>query len=299
LAWYLFYYTSIPFKETLAQNAGDQIFLLDSEFFKKWRDGEFFEKSLGKFIYSMGSWLAYVFSIMNREIPKHPFHIVTPSPWPLFAAFGALLITVGGVLYMHSFKFGGLTLFLGISYVIGILTLWWRDVIREASFLGNHTPAVQTSLKIGVALFIVSEVMFFFGFFWAFFHSSLSPDVSIGSVWPPLGISPISPYGIPLFNSFVLALSGYTVTYAHHAMLEGEKSHVFSGLIFTLFLAILFSSLQFLEYKTLPFLLSDGVYGSTFFMTTGFHAFHVIIDLLFYWFVYFVCLSLLVHIILI
>jgi cytochrome c oxidase subunit 3 len=277
LSWYLFYYTMVPFKETLNETMGDNLLLLDSMFFKKWRDGIFYEKTFTSFIGPLASWLGYLVNTMSREIPKHPFHIVTPSPWPLLAAFGALLITTGGVLYMHSYQLGGLTLSLGITYVIAVVTLWWRDVIREASFLGNHTNAVQTSLKIGVVLFIVSEVMFFFSFFWAFFHSSLSPAIDIGSIWPPLGITPISPYGIPLFNSFILALSGYTVTYAHHAMLEGDRNHVFSGLVFTLFLAFLFSALQFVEYRTLPFLLADGIYGSTFFMTTGFHALHVII----------------------
>jgi len=133
-AWYLFYYTMVPFKETFNETMGDHLMELDYMYFKKWRDGMFFEKSFTSFFHPFVSWLNYVFSIMNREIPKHPFHIVTPSPWPLLAAFGALILTTGGVLYMHMYKFGGLTLLCGLFYLIAVVTLWWRDVVREALF---------------------------------------------------------------------------------------------------------------------------------------------------------------------
>lgn len=102
---------------------------------------------------------------------KHPYHLVTPSPWPLLASLGALMITLGGVMYMHKVSLGGLTLSFGVAYLSFIASLWWRDVIREAVFEGAHTRKVQHGLKLGMVLFIVSEVMFFFGFFWAYFHS--------------------------------------------------------------------------------------------------------------------------------
>jgi len=213
---------------------------------------------------------------MNKR-PLHPFHLVTPSPWPMFASFAAFIMTVGGVMYMHSYKLGGFTLAFGVVYLVLILSLWWRDVIREATFEGMHTTAVQRGLKMGVVLFIVSEVMFFFAFFWAYFHSSLAPAIEIGSIWPPAGIAVFNPWGVPLLNTLILLLSGVTITYAHHALTAGNRFYLVDGLAFTIILAIIFTCLQVYEYKTAPFNISDGIYGSTFFMSTGFHGFHVII----------------------
>jgi len=214
---------------------------------------------------------------MSVKRPLHPFHLVTPSPWPMFASFAAFIMTVGGVMYMHSYKFGGFTLFFGTVNLLLVLALWWRDVIREATFEGMHTKAVQRGLKMGVVLFIVSEVMFFFAFFWAYFHSSLAPAIEIGSIWPPAGISAFNPWGVPLLNTLILLLSGVTITYAHHALTSGNRAFLVDGLAFTILLAIIFTFLQAYEYRTAPFNISDGIYGSTFFMATGFHGFHVII----------------------
>jgi cytochrome c oxidase subunit 3 len=140
-----------------------------------------------------------------------------------------------------------------------------------------HTKAVQRGLKMGVVLFIVSEVMFFFAFFWAYFHSSLAPAIEIGSIWPPVGITVFSPWGVPLLNTLILLLSGVTITYAHHALTLGNRFYLVDGLAFTILLAVIFTFLQAFEYRTAPFNISDGIYGSTFFMATGFHGFHVII----------------------
>ena len=207
----------------------------------------------------------------------HQYHLVDPSPWPIFGSLGGFCLTVGGVLYMHKFS-GGWSLFLtGLFIVILTMFVWWQDVIREATFEGCHTITVQKGLRLGMILFIISEVMFFFAFFWAFFHSSFAPVFNIGSVWPPKCISLISTYTVPLTNTFFLLASGATVTWAHHAILARAKKHTIIALIFTLIFAILFSFLQSVEYLNAPFSISDGIYGSCFFMLTGFHGFHVFI----------------------
>ena len=130
-------------------------------------------------------------------------------------------------------------------------------------------------------LFIVSEVMFFFGFFWAFFHSSLSPVPEIGSLWPPMGIDTISAWGVPLLNTIILLSSGITITWAHHAIVCGHRKNAISGLLLTIILALLFTMLQGFEYIDANFTISDSIYGSTFYLATGFHGFHVIIGTIF------------------
>jgi len=211
----------------------------------------------------------------------HNFHLVDPSPWPLMASIGALTLTTGGVMYMHYFDFGVEILELGLLSVIFILILWWRDVVREATFQGHHTPEVQKGLRYGMILFIVSEVMFFVAFFWAYFHAGLAPTVEIGSIWPPKGIQAFSPFEVPLLNTAILLLSGATITVAHYAILSNDRKRTIKAFIVTLFLAIIFTAVQAYEYFGAPFSISDSIYGSTFFMATGFHGFHVIIGTVF------------------
>lgn len=207
----------------------------------------------------------------------HSYHLVDPSPWPFVGAFGAFMLTLGGVLYMHKFS-GGFNLFMtGFITILFVMYAWWRDVVREATFEDTHTVTVQKGLRLGVALFITSEVMFFFAFFWAFFHSSIAPVYNIGGVWPPKAITTISAYTIPLTNTFILLTSGATVTWSHHALISRAKRHAVLGLVFTLGLAALFTSLQGVEYVNAPFNISDGIYGSCFYLATGFHGLHVII----------------------
>lgn len=207
----------------------------------------------------------------------HSYHLVDPSPWPLLASFGAFMLTSGLVLYMHKFIGGWQLLTTGFTLILYIMYTWWRDVIREATFEDQHTITVQKGLRLGMVLFIVSEIMFFFAFFWAFFHSSIAPVHSIGGVWPPKAISTINTFTIPLTNTFLLLTSGATVTWAHHALLVRAKKHTLIALIFTILLATLFTCLQGLEYVNAPFNISDGVYGSCFYMATGFHGFHVFV----------------------
>ncbi len=212
---------------------------------------------------------------------KHTFHLVDPSPWPLITSVGVLGLTNGFVMYIHFFKHGEIIFFSSLIFVILCMTIWWRDVIREATFEGHHTKAVTRGLKYGMILFIVSEIMFFFAFFWAFFHSSLSPTIEIGSIWPPVGIQPFNPWGIPFLNTLILLLSGATITWAHHALTSGFRTESMHGLIATILLAILFTGFQVFEYAEASFDISDGIYGSTFYMATGFHGFHVIIGTIF------------------
>jgi cytochrome c oxidase subunit 3 len=208
---------------------------------------------------------------------SHSYHLVDPSPWPLVASLGAFMLTSGLVLYMHKFLGGWELFFNGFFLILYVMYTWWRDIVREATFEDKHTVVVQKGLRLGMVLFIVSEIMFFFAFFWAFFHSSIAPTYNIGGVWPPKAINTINTYTVPLTNTFILLTSGATVTWSHHALLARAKKHTIIALIFTLSLATLFTCLQGLEYINAPFNISDGVYGSCFYMATGFHGFHVFI----------------------
>ncbi len=218
---------------------------------------------------------------MRSALQKHPFHLVDPSPWPLFASLAALATTLGGVMYMHAYRGGGASLALGATMLLYAMYVWWRDVVREATFQGHHTQAVQRGLKYGMVLFIVSEVMFFAAFFWGFFHSSLAPTIELGAVWPPKGIEALDPWGVPFLNTVLLLSSGAAVTWAHHALLAGEGRQARLALACTVGLALLFTALQGVEYAEAPFTIADSVYGATFYLATGFHGFHVIVGTLF------------------
>ncbi len=233
---------------------------------------------------------------------KHSFHIVTRSPWPLYSSIGALMLTFGLVMHMHNYLYGSLLSLAGFLLILLMMFVWWRDVIRESTFSGYHTKKVQQGLRLGVILFIISELMLFFSFFWAFFHASLSPSVVLGSVWPPLGINVLNPLKIPLLNTLILLLSGLTVTWSHHVIRDKSwQTFFFSdavtedegfsfldnyvicafALFLTIFLGLEFTVWQGYEYYKATFYIYDGVYGSTFYMTTGLHGLHVIVGTLF------------------
>jgi cytochrome c oxidase subunit 3 len=192
-----------------------------------------------------------------------------------------LATTTSGVLCMHNFQNTSWIFFIALFTVVYAMSLWFRDVISEGTYLGNHTIAVQKGINIGVALFIISEVFFFLAIFWAFFHNSISPDVEIGAQWPPLGIQAINPFELPLLNTMILLSSGVTVTYAHHSLIQGNRSGTLYGLIYTIILALIFTALQGVEYSVSSFTISDGVFGSCFYFGTGFHGLHVIIGTIF------------------
>jgi cytochrome c oxidase subunit 3 len=212
--------------------------------------------------------------IQNRTISKFqffPFHLVDPSPWPILLSFSLLNLTIGAVAYMHGFTYGGYILTLGFILTTYGMILWFRDVIIEATYLGHHTKEVKNGIMMGVLLFIVSEIFAFLSVFWAFFHSSLTPAIEIGGTWPPLGITPLDPFAIPLLNTFLLLSSGAFITYGHHALIAGNRKGAIDGVILTIILAILFTGLQYFEYSEAGFTMSDGVYGSAFYASTGLH----------------------------
>ncbi|XP_061368160.1 cytochrome c oxidase subunit 3 [Gastrolobium bilobum] len=215
------------------------------------------------------------------ESQRHSYHLVDPSPWPISGSLGALATTVGGVMYMHSFQGGATLLSLGLIFILYTMFVWWRDVLRESTLEGHHTKVVQLGPRYGSIPFIVSEVMFLFAFFRASSHSSLAPTVEIGGIWPPKGIWVLDPREIPFLNTPILLSSGAAVTWAHHAILAGKEKRAVYALVATVSLALVFTGFQGMEYVQAPFTISDSIYGSTFFLATGFHGFHVIIGTLF------------------
>ena len=218
---------------------------------------------------------------MYKSVQAHPYHLVEPSPWPIVVAFALLTTTLSGVLSFHGYSNGPFLLALGLIATTATMGLWFVSVTREGTFQGHHTFAVQKGLLLGFILFVISEVFFFISIFWAFFHSSLAPTVELGAHWPPAGIEPLNPWEVPLLNTVILLSSGATVTYAHHSLIQGNRAGVIYGLIATVILAVLFTALQGYEYYNASFTISDGVYGSTFYLATGFHGLHVIVGTIF------------------
>nr|YP_010882172.1 cytochrome c oxidase subunit III [Phraortes lianzhouensis]WID87086.1 cytochrome c oxidase subunit III [Phraortes lianzhouensis] len=206
---------------------------------------------------------------------NHPFHMVEMSPWPLVGAISTMLMLAGTVnMFQHSNK---LIMMMGTFMVMLTMLQWWRDVVREGTYQGLHTKIVMKGLRWGMILFIISEVLFFVSFFWAFFNSSLSPIVQVGAIWPPMGINPFNPMQIPLLNTMILLSSGVSITWAHHSLLNNNMKEMNISLTITIMLGMYFTVLQAYEYIEAPFTISDSIYGSTFFMATGFHGLHVII----------------------
>ena len=214
---------------------------------------------------------------------KQPYHLVDPSPWPLVGALGGGSTLFGIVMAAH---FGNY-LFLIVGLLIVLLTMffWWRDVLKESRTAGVHTPVVRLGLRYGMMFFITSEVMFFVAFFWAFFHYALFPEHVSGAavaMWPPAGTLTFDPFHLPFLNTMILLLSGTTVTWAHHCIIEGKQKEAVWALVFTVLLGLSFTACQAFEYSEAPFKFNGGgVYSSTFFLATGFHGFHVIIGTLF------------------
>jgi cytochrome c oxidase subunit 3 len=249
---------------------------------------------------------------------NHDYHILPPSVWPLVGSMSALFMAAGGIMWMHgahtgaqNANGGGWIFFAGLAGVLFTMYSWWADVVREARH-GDHTPVVQLHLRYGMILFIASEVMFFVGWFWAFFDFSLFPapvelldgvpglitDAAAGAAtWPPKGLEVINAFEFPLLNTLILLTSGTTVTWAHHALIHGQRGGektgawgllgvgnrdgVLKGLWLTIILGVLFSSIQAYEYAHAPFPFKGINYGASFFMATGFHGFHVLIGTIF------------------
>jgi cytochrome c oxidase subunit 3 len=239
---------------------------------------------------------------MSQAGVKHDYHLVNPSPWPLVGSIAAVVMAIGGVIWMKGlFGLEKHTLWpflMGFAGVLYTMFGWWSDVVREANH-GDHTPVVSIGLRYGMILFIVSEVMFFVAWFWIFFEmalfhghrtvSGIEEVRTAWATWPPKGVETVSPWHLPLVNTLTLLLSGTTVTWAHHALQVGDRKGAKLGLLLTVLLGVLFTSIQAYEYTHIvseklffsPEASAAGLYGSSFFMATGFHGFHVIIGTIF------------------
>lgn len=215
----------------------------------------------------------------------HPFHIVTYRIWPLLQSLSLIIILIG-ILKFLNFKEIDL-LCIGLLLILICIIQWWRDVIRESTFQGFHTKEVLKGIKFGIILFIISELFFFFSFFWAFFHMRLSPSIEIGIIWPPKGIEIFNPFIIPLLNTFILVSSGVTVTLRHLIVLYNKRNKGIGWLSVTIYLGLLFRIFQGYEYFEANYSIRDSVYGSVFYILTGFHGLHVIIGTLFLLIIFF------------
>nr|QUB07051.1 cytochrome c oxidase subunit 3 [Aspidomorpha difformis] len=206
---------------------------------------------------------------------NHPFHLIDKSPWPIFGSI-AMFLNFSALIKSFSYNNNNLMI---LSLIMSSLVMWqwWRDIIRESTFQGHHTIMVTTGLRWGMILFIISEIFFFLSFFWSFFHNSLSPNIEFGMNWPPYNIKPFNPLEIPLLNTIILLTSGITITWTHHSIMENNFKQSYTSLFLTIKLGLIFSLMQYYEYKQASFSISDSVYGSSFFMATGFHGLHVII----------------------
>ena len=209
--------------------------------------------------------------LMRLKLQFNPYHLVAQSPWPILVSFSLLSNTLSAVMYMHGYANSGILLILGFVLTTYGMILWFRDIIKEATYEGAHTKQVQNGLTIGFVLFIVSEAFAFLSIFWAYFHSALTPAIEIGGSWPPQGITALNPFAIPLLNTILLLSSGAFVTYAHHALIQGNRKGAIEGTLVTVVLAIIFTALQGYEYSLAPYTIADSVFGSAFFCATGLH----------------------------
>nr|YP_010131900.1 cytochrome c oxidase subunit III [Euaspis polynesia]QQD78161.1 cytochrome c oxidase subunit 3 [Euaspis polynesia] len=216
---------------------------------------------------------------MMTMLYNHPFHLVTMSPWPILNAFNLMNLMMSLIMWFYLNNYN--LMLLNFITLILSMYLWWRDIIRESTYQGFHTMYVLMFLKFSMILFIISEMMFFISFFWTLFHSSIAPNIEIGMNWPPKNILIFNPYEIPLLNSLILIYSGMVLTWSHHAMLNNNLFLSMKMLKNSMMLGVYFSLLQYIEYMESFFSINDSIFGSIFFMMTGFHGLHVIIGILF------------------
>jgi cytochrome c oxidase subunit III len=241
---------------------------------------------------------------------KHDYHLVDPSPWPIIGSLSLFIAALGFVAFAHGFvpedsSFAWLLAkghpwlaVLGLVMILYTMYGWWADVVKE-SRKGDHTPVVDIGLRYGMIMFIASEVMFFVAWFWMFFDAAIFTESRALSTipevaeawknWPPEGVETFDPFHLPLMNTLILLLSGTTVTWAHHAIQQGDRKSAIQGLAVTVALGLAFTALQVIEYSHAEFAFGStkdgvtaaGLYGSSFFMATGFHGAHVVIGTIF------------------
>nr|AZL93275.1 cytochrome c oxidase subunit 3 [Helorus sp. ZJUH_2016017] len=210
---------------------------------------------------------------------SHPYHMLPFSPWPFMISLNFFSMMMSMIFWMKSLNF--MFLLFNLLMILLICSQWWRDLIRESTFQGYHTLKIIKNIKFSMILFITSEVFFFISFFWCYFHMFLSPSIEIGNNWPPKNILLMSPYGIPLINTILLISSGMMITWCHHSLMNKMYEEAKNSLLYGILMAILFLILQIYEFKSSLFCLSDSIFGSIFFMLTGFHGIHVIIGTIF------------------
>nr|UTT72529.1 cytochrome c oxidase subunit 3 [Trichophilopterus babakotophilus] len=216
----------------------------------------------------------------NKFLKFHLFHIVDESPWPIVGSF-ALFSMIVSVYYFLSSKMNFINFLMMSFWMLLVLFQWWRDVVRESFFQGNHSKKVKNGLKLGMFLFILSEVMFFFSFFYTYFFYSLNPETEVLYTWPPTGVKNLDYLSVPLLNTLLLLSSGVTLTWSHHMLLNSNKKESLIGMILTIILGIMFSYNQVDEYWECSFSMADSIFGSIFFIATGFHGIHVFIGTIF------------------
>jgi len=210
---------------------------------------------------------------------KHPFHIVTVSPWPFLLSLSSFILAISLVLSFHFYTIGGFLLLFSVCNLLYIMFNWFFDLVLEATYEGKHTTKVNSMYNMGFLLFILSEICFFITFFWTDFHFALNPNISLSVSWPPPEIFPhlVNHTGLPSYMNVYLLISSLTAVISHHGMEVGNRKICLIFLGVTICIATMFSTLQYLEYASGTINFSDSVQGSLLYMLTGFHGIHVII----------------------
>ncbi|GHM58647.1 MAG: putative cytochrome c oxidase subunit 3 [Candidatus Mesenet longicola] len=230
--------------------------------------------------------------MQNKKMKHHEYHLLNPSPWPLSISCSILIFMLGLTTTLHKWQFGKATLIVGLMLLATVLYFWWKDVIKEGTVDKAHTDPVRRGFKIGMAVLIISEIMFFVAFFWSFFRAWLDPVYVFADLspikrlaWPPEGIVAPDPWSIPFMNTLILLLSGTTINTSHHYLLKNEQKSMIKMLGITILLGMLFVAVQGIEYYEAKFSLKEAgehlIYSSNFYMMTGFHCVHVIVGIIF------------------
>lgn len=216
---------------------------------------------------------------LNLKASKlsYPYQMILSSPWPFLISiifFDFFLFVVSlfyNVLYSD--------IFFNVTFILTGITVyfWISELIKEGLYKGDHSKIEISNLTIGFILFVVSEIIIFIILFVSFFYNSFIPSIEIGSEWPPYGINIINPYSLPLFNTALLFFSGISISISQNYLLIRKKYNTLFFLFVTIVLALLFTMVQYYEYKQASFSIVDSIYGTNFFVLTGFHGIHVII----------------------
>ena len=207
----------------------------------------------------------------------HPYHLVTLSPWPLTSSISAFSLLLGNVMLFSNKMYGKELVYLSLLSLIYSAYYWFKDIVIEGTYRGDHTAKVQKGLSLGFILFVVSEVCVFFGLFFAYFYNALIPSVEVGGIWPPTGITTLDYKAVPLLNTLILLSSGFSITACHNYIINRDYNRSVLYLIFTVLLGAIFAYFQYLEYFSTSFTIADSVFGSSFFILTGCHGVHILV----------------------